>query len=219
MSHRVCFCSWGIRVSGGCTQVCQWRGVWGLFLGWAEARLWHAELRQSGQKVCQRFHWPVDPWQEDGIRSPRWHHQVWSGKAPLSLLYFPLSWQYQLLKCNKWLWWWFDEDDIHKDTQLSLITARMCSSQRWEVHGTVVGRAAAWQRCCCHPVRFVLWRDLQRQQDVCKFSRKQGRHLTANEVQLIKCLIPVNFKNIDLYVKTIIVKLSFAQMSTDTWRS
>lgn len=72
---------------------------------------------------------------------------------------------------------------------VTIIAALMCSSQRWEVHGTVVGRAAAWQRCGCHPVRHVLWRVLQRQQDVCKFTLKQRYSVKIRGSGISVCLL------------------------------
>lgn len=49
------------------TQVCKWRGVRGLFLRWAAARLRHAELWEAGEEFLQRFHRAVGPRQEDRI--------------------------------------------------------------------------------------------------------------------------------------------------------
>lgn len=59
-----------------CAQVRQRRGVRGLLQRRPAPRLRHAELGEAGEDVLQRFHRPLAPRQEDGIRSARRHHQV-----------------------------------------------------------------------------------------------------------------------------------------------
>lgn len=66
--------------------------------------------------------------------------------------------------------------DNNDNKLMSLLTVHLFSSQRWEVHGTVVGWAAARHCCGCYPVRRVLWRDLQGQQDECKLTLKYSLH-------------------------------------------
>lgn len=103
------------------------------------------------------------------VFSPKWNiTKIVSENGPSSVTLSVLNVQ------------WVNLNVVHEYTELSLVIILMWFYQRWKVHGTVVGRAATWQRCGCHPVRCVLWRGLQRQQDECKFTLKYVLHRSVS---------------------------------------